>query len=94
MQVLEKHRDKFTTDFAQNKKTLDQLTIVRSKGLKNEMAGYITKHIKRETDYKAAKEEEIEESEEEVQAEVEESEQEITEDSEPQKIMVESSQES
>ncbi len=52
-QVLEKYHDKFTTDFAENKKTLTQLAIVRSKGLKNEMAGYITKHIKREVDFKA-----------------------------------------
>jgi small subunit ribosomal protein S17e len=97
MQVLEKHKDKFTTDFAQNKKTLDQLTIVRSKGLKNEMAGYITKHIKRETDAKAAKENEIDEESEELQPGVEEieaSEQEMTGDTEPQEIIVENSQES
>ncbi len=61
MQVLERHKEKFTADFAQNKKLLEQLAIVRSKGLKNEMAGYITKFIKRENDSKAQKEESVEE---------------------------------
>ncbi|MEK6966293.1 MAG: hypothetical protein AABW62_02560, partial [Thermoproteota archaeon] len=38
----------FGTDFAENKKALEQVSIIRSKGLKNELAGYITKCIKRE----------------------------------------------
>lgn len=57
IQVLERHKDRFTDDFAQNKKILDQLAIVRSKGLKNEIAGYITKHVKKQMVVKAAKEE-------------------------------------
>ena len=74
MQVLQRHKDKFTTDFAENKKLLDQLAVVRSKGLKNEMAGYITKFVKRENDSKALKEAEAEEEEivEEVEAEPQE----------------------
>jgi len=36
------------TDFADNKKTLNEISIVRSKGLRNEIAGFITKIIKRE----------------------------------------------
>lgn len=55
MQVLDKHKDEFTTDFAKNKKVLDQVAIIRSKGLKNEMAGYITKFVKREATSKAQK---------------------------------------
>jgi small subunit ribosomal protein S17e len=55
MQVLAKHKDEFTTDFAKNKKVLDQVAIIRSKGLKNEMAGYITKFVKREATSKAQK---------------------------------------
>ena len=47
-EVLENHHSKFGEDFADNKKILDQITIIRSKGLKNEVAGYITKHIKRQ----------------------------------------------
>ena len=47
-EVLTLYKEKFGTDFAQNKKVLDQVAIVRSKGLKNEIAGYITTYIKRE----------------------------------------------
>lgn len=48
MEVLALHKDKFNTDFVQNKKILEEIAIVRSKGLKNELAGYITKYLKRE----------------------------------------------
>ena len=47
-QVLDNHKSKFGEDFADNKKVLDQVSIVRSKGLKNEIAGYITNYIKKE----------------------------------------------
>ena len=48
LEVLEKHRSEFGEDFAHNKKTLDGISVVRSKGLKNEIAGYITKMVKNE----------------------------------------------
>ncbi len=38
----------FGEDFADNKKSLDEVAIVRSKSLKNKVAGYITKFIKKE----------------------------------------------
>ena len=63
MQVLGKHRDKFTTDFVKNKLLLGELATIRSKGLKNEMAGYITKFIKRENASNALKEQEDHEAE-------------------------------
>ncbi|MEK6831804.1 MAG: hypothetical protein AABY17_03450, partial [Thermoproteota archaeon] len=47
-EVLDEHKPKFGEDFADNKKALDQIAIIRSKGLKNEIAGYITKFIKKE----------------------------------------------
>jgi len=47
-EVLDQHKSKFNENFADNKKLLDELTIIRSKGLKNEIAGYITKFIKSE----------------------------------------------
>ena len=47
-EVLDNHKSKFGEDFADNKKVLDQISIIRSKGLKNEIAGYITKYIKNE----------------------------------------------
>ncbi|MFM8659665.1 MAG: hypothetical protein ACKOCQ_07020 [Candidatus Nitrosotenuis sp.] len=88
-QVLDQYKEKFTVDFADNKKLLDQLAVVRSKGLKNEMAGYITKLIKREKDYLASKQAPVEEvEEEEVEAETED----VVEESEiPQEITVEES---
>lgn len=99
MQVLDQHKDKFTVDFADNKKILDQLAVVRSKGLKNEMAGYITKLLKREKDYLSSKEAPVEEEEVE-ENQVEAAEEEIVEESEtqeseiPQEITVESGEES
>lgn len=62
MEILEGNREKFGTDFAKNKKTLEEISIVRSKGLKNELAGFITKFIKkeiREQEEKLQKEQEI-----------------------------------
>ena len=47
-EVLDKHKSKFNESFSDNKKSLDKVTIIRSKGLKNEIAGYITKFIKNE----------------------------------------------
>jgi small subunit ribosomal protein S17e len=96
MQVLDQHKEKFTVDFADNKKILDQLAVVRSKGLKNEMAGYITKLLKREKDYLSSKEEpeeqEVEAADEEIEEETET--QEMQESEIPQEITIESSEES
>ena len=48
MEILETNKEKFSTDFRENKKILDEISIVRSKGLKNQLAGFITRFIKRE----------------------------------------------
>ena len=48
MEILNNYKDQFGTDFKDNKKNLDQFSIIRSKGLKNEIAGYITKFLKHE----------------------------------------------
>lgn len=89
MEVLDQHKDKFTISFADNKKLLDQLAVVRSKGLKNEMAGYITKLIKREQDTIESKESDVEEEEIEAEVAVEEAQ----EAEVPQEITIESSEE-
>jgi small subunit ribosomal protein S17e len=47
-EVLAEHKSKFGEDFVENKKALNQVSIVRSKGLKNKVAGYITRFIKKE----------------------------------------------
>ncbi|MGQ0605843.1 MAG: hypothetical protein ACT4OD_02665 [Candidatus Nitrosotenuis sp.] len=92
MQVLDQYKEKFTIDFADNKKLLDQLAIVRSKGLKNEMAGYITKLIKREKDTKETKERDVEEEVELVEEEIEDEIEETEESEIPQEITIESSE--
>ena len=48
IELLEANREKFGTDFQENKKIIEDISIVRSKGLKNELAGFITRFIKRE----------------------------------------------
>ena len=78
-EVLDEHKSKFGEDFADNKKALDQISIVRSKGLKNEIAGYITKFIKKEIREEKAKQARIEASKAEQQVE-EQSEIEISEE--------------
>jgi len=47
-EVLVDHKAKFGPDFTDNKKALNEVSIVRSKTLKNKIAGYITKFIKKE----------------------------------------------
>ncbi|MGB0855714.1 MAG: hypothetical protein ACPGQP_01625 [Nitrosopumilus sp.] len=61
-EVLDIHKSKFGEDFADNKKILDQISIIRSKGLKNEVAGYITKFIKKEIREEKSKQLQIESS--------------------------------
>ena len=47
-EVLDEHKSMFGEDFADNKKVLDQISIIRSKSLKNKISGYITRFIKKE----------------------------------------------
>ncbi|MDH5658825.1 MAG: 40S ribosomal protein S17 [Nitrosopumilus sp.] len=54
-EVLAGHKSKFGEDFADNKKVLNQIAIVRSKGLKNKIAGYITNFLKKEIKEEKAK---------------------------------------
>ncbi len=48
MTVLKENKDKFGINFDENKKTLNGLTIIRSKSLRNQIAGYITRFLKNE----------------------------------------------
>ena len=45
--LLEEHADKFTTDFETNKKVIDSLKDMQSKKMRNILAGYITKEVKK-----------------------------------------------
>lgn len=47
-ELLEAHREHFTSDFAENKKQTARLTSVSSKKLRNVVAGYITRLKKKE----------------------------------------------
>jgi small subunit ribosomal protein S17e len=47
-EVMTDHKSKFGEDFVKNKKTLNEISIIRSKGLKNKVAGYITRFIKKQ----------------------------------------------
>jgi len=68
-EVLDGHKSKFGEDFVDNKKALNEISIIRSKGLKNKMAGYITKFIKKEIREEKAKQSRIESSKSEQQME-------------------------
>jgi len=59
-EVLDQHKSKFGVDFDDNKKFLDEVAIIRSKGLRNEIAGFITRFLKREIRDQQSKEARIE----------------------------------
>ena len=46
-ELLQKFPDKFGLEFDANKKALNDLAVVRSKVLRNELAGYITAHLRK-----------------------------------------------
>ena len=58
-EVLKDFKDKFGVDFKENKIALEEISVITSKELKNEIVGYITKFIKHENlDQKIKKEKE------------------------------------
>lgn len=69
LDLLKNHKDRFGTDFAENKKALEQVSIIRSKGLKNELAGYLTKCIKRELEEIESEKQELNQTVEDVETE-------------------------
>ena len=101
-EVLNEYSERFGTDFSTNKQTLNEITVIRSKGLKNEIAGYITKMLQRQAKFEERKQMIIEnekksqerkksrskKQEPEVTAEVESTE-EVEVDSEPEPVVSE-----
>jgi small subunit ribosomal protein S17e len=63
MEVFKDHKDKFGINFAENKEILNNVSIITSKMLKNELAGYITKFIKNELRNETEKTESVENEE-------------------------------
>lgn len=47
-EVLQKYPDRFGVEFESNKKVVNEVAVVRSKVLRNEIAGYITSHIRKQ----------------------------------------------
>lgn len=62
-EILERYPENFGTDFTQNKATLKNIAVVRSKLLRNRIAGYITAYLRRESTEKGSAEAEATESE-------------------------------
>ena len=63
MEVFKDHKDKFGINFDENKEILNNVSTIRSKMLKNELAGYITKFIKNELRNETEKTESVENEE-------------------------------
>ena len=47
-ELLERYPDKFGLDFNANKNVIGEVAIIRSKVLRNELAGYITSHVRKQ----------------------------------------------
>ena len=47
--ALQRHAEAFSTDYEKNKKALEELALIPSKQLRNQIAGYITKALKQDT---------------------------------------------
>lgn len=45
MELLKKYPDKFTSSFEENKRLVSQLTTIKSKTIRNRVAGYITRKV-------------------------------------------------
>ena len=72
-ELLEKHPNKFGLEFDANKKALNEVAVVKSKVLRNELAGYITSHLRKKAAQEKASsamaEEQVEEETEEESTE-------------------------
>ena len=51
-ELLTRYPDKFAPDFEQNKKMINELATVRSKVLRNTIAGYITSYLRKNSTHK------------------------------------------
>jgi small subunit ribosomal protein S17e len=73
-ELLEKYPDRFSADFEENKKIIKEIAIVRSKILRNRIAGYITSYlhkssVQNEQEISGSDEEELEKGSEIVEEE-------------------------
>lgn len=56
LELWEKHREKFSDNFEENKKIVEELLYVPSKKLRNKVAGFLTHLVKIEKKRKALEE--------------------------------------
>jgi small subunit ribosomal protein S17e len=73
-ELLEKYPDRFSVNFEENKKVIKEIAIVRSKILRNRIAGYITSYlhkssVQNEQEISGSDEEELEKGSEIVEEE-------------------------
>jgi small subunit ribosomal protein S17e len=67
-ELMQKHLDKFGLDFDANKNAINEVATVRSKIMRNEVAGYITAHLRKQAAHeKASPTAEVGENEEEAE---------------------------
>lgn len=45
--LMKEYKEEFTTDFEENKKKVQELSDVESKPIRNKIAGYITRAVKK-----------------------------------------------
>ncbi|HSO26337.1 MAG TPA: 30S ribosomal protein S17e [Methanobacteriaceae archaeon] len=48
-ELIETHEGKFTTDFDENKKLVEEYSSVSTKHLRNKIAGYVTRLVRNES---------------------------------------------
>lgn len=48
-ELIENYEGKFTTDFEENKKLVEEFTTVSTKHLRNKIAGYVTRIVKQQS---------------------------------------------
>jgi small subunit ribosomal protein S17e len=48
LELLDKHKDKFSDSFEKNKEAVSELTESKSKKLRNIVAGYVTRLVRKE----------------------------------------------
>ncbi|MEC7710991.1 MAG: hypothetical protein VX587_01615 [Thermoproteota archaeon] len=92
-EVLNEYSERFGTDFSSNKQTLNEITIIRSKGLKNEIAGYITKMLQRQAKFEERKQTIIENEKKSQEHKKSRSKKPETESTEEAEVQVESTEE-
>ena len=45
-EIVERHSDKLKNEYEENKKVVDEVAVIRSKKLRNAIAGYVTRQHK------------------------------------------------